>query len=76
MSIPSASTLSDYPFAASSLGEGEALHLVSVGRLVETKGFDDLLRALAIARERSSRRSVARSSAAGPLDARAPTLSD
>jgi colanic acid/amylovoran biosynthesis glycosyltransferase len=73
---PVSIALSDYPFAVPSLGEGEALHLVSVGRLVETKGFDDLLRALAIAKERSSRALRCTVVGGGPLDAELRTLSD
>jgi colanic acid/amylovoran/stewartan biosynthesis glycosyltransferase WcaL/AmsK/CpsK len=45
----------EYPFRVREVGDGEELRLVSVGRFVEKKGFDDLLRALAVVKERAPR---------------------
>lgn len=44
-----------YPFCERTLPSSELIELVSVGRFVEKKGFDDLLRALAIVRRSSNR---------------------
>ncbi len=44
-----------YPFKIRTLADGDELRLMAVGRFVEKKGFDDLLRALAIVKERASR---------------------
>jgi glycosyltransferase involved in cell wall biosynthesis len=44
-----------YRFHQRTLGDDEELRVVAVGRFVEKKGFDDLLRALALAKERASR---------------------
>jgi colanic acid/amylovoran biosynthesis glycosyltransferase len=57
-----------YPFHIRTLGEGEELRLAAVGRFVEKKGFDDLLRALAIVKERGTRPVHCTLVGAGPLD--------
>lgn len=57
-----------YPFAVRKLHDGEELRLLAVGRFVEKKGFDDLLRALAIVKERSSRRVSCVIVGGGPLE--------
>lgn len=67
--------VSHYPFAIHSLEDGEELRLMSVGRFVEKKGFDDLLHALAIARRRSGRGLRCSIVGAGPLDAELRALS-
>ena len=59
----------EYPFRERRLSGDEELRLVSVGRFVEKKGFDDLLRALAVGQGASpgaaSRCSIV---GGGPLD--------
>jgi colanic acid/amylovoran biosynthesis glycosyltransferase len=57
-----------YPFAVREVDEVEELRLVSVGRFVEKKGFDDLLRALAIVRDRSARPVTCSIVGGGPLE--------
>ena len=59
----------DYPFRIRELGVEEPLHLVSVGRFVEKKGFDDLLRAMAAVRDRAPGRASCSIVGGGPLDA-------
>lgn len=58
----------EYPFRERALAGDEELRLVSVGRFVEKKGFDDLLRALAVVKERSTRRVTCSIVGGGPLD--------
>jgi colanic acid/amylovoran biosynthesis glycosyltransferase len=58
----------EYPFHVRELGGGEELRLVSVGRFVEKKGFDDLLRALAIVKERAARPVTCSIVGGGPLE--------
>jgi len=50
--LPVSIKTEEYPFAERRLKEDEPLKIFSVGRFVEKKGFDDLLRALAIVKER------------------------
>jgi colanic acid/amylovoran biosynthesis glycosyltransferase len=58
----------EYPFHVREVGDGEELRLVSVGRFVEKKGFDDLLRALAIVKERAPRPVTCSIVGGGPLE--------
>lgn len=53
--LPVSIDVASYPYRARALQRGECGQIVSVGRFVEKKGFDDLLRALAIVRERTAR---------------------
>jgi colanic acid/amylovoran biosynthesis glycosyltransferase len=47
--------VADYPFRIRTLDDDEQLRLIAVGRFVEKKGFDDLLRAVASVRDQSPR---------------------
>lgn len=47
--------LDEYEFRERRSAAGETVNIVSVGRFVEKKGFDDLLRSLAIVKKRSRR---------------------
>ena len=58
----------EYPFRERRLSGDEELRLVSVGRFVEKKGFDDLLRALAAVKDVSGRRVTCSIVGGGPLD--------
>ena len=58
----------EYPFHVRELGDGEVLRLVSVGRFVEKKGFDDLLRGLAVLKEHTRRPVTCSIVGGGPLE--------
>ena len=60
--------VSDYPYRERTLDDGETLHLLAVGRLVEKKGFDDLLRAVSIMKERGRRPIRCTIVGGGPLE--------
>jgi colanic acid/amylovoran biosynthesis glycosyltransferase len=58
----------DYPFRVRKLADDEPLQLVSVGRFVEKKGIDDLLRAMAIVKQRAEHPVSCSIVGGGPLD--------
>jgi colanic acid/amylovoran biosynthesis glycosyltransferase len=60
--------VAEYPYRVRRVADGEELRFVSVGRFVEKKGFDDLLRGLAVAREATSRPISCSIVGGGPLD--------
>lgn len=53
--LPISIDVDKYPFGERKLKDGERVQIVSVGRFVEKKGFDDLLRALAIIKEKTDK---------------------
>jgi colanic acid/amylovoran biosynthesis glycosyltransferase len=65
VSIP----VDEYPHRPRALDDEEPLKIVSVGRFVEKKGFDDLFQALALARGRSRRGVECAVVGGGELDA-------
>ena len=65
--LPISIDVDSYPFETRELKEGEEIKMVSVGRFVEKKGFDDLLRALAIVRERTAQKFKCAIVGDGPL---------
>lgn len=66
--LPVSIDAASYPFSRRSLHPGEKVHIVSVGRFVEKKGFDDLLRALAIAKEKAKNPFFCSIVGGGPLE--------
>jgi colanic acid/amylovoran biosynthesis glycosyltransferase len=52
--LPVGIDVESYPFAMREYRAGEPVEILSVGRFVEKKGFDDLLKALAAVRKRST----------------------
>jgi colanic acid/amylovoran biosynthesis glycosyltransferase len=58
----------EYPYHERSLRDGDELHVLAVGRFVEKKGFEDLLRAVAIVKERAGRPLRCTLVGGGPLD--------
>jgi colanic acid/amylovoran biosynthesis glycosyltransferase len=60
--------IESYPFVERTYTPNRPVEIVSVGRLVEKKGFDDLLRALALVKQRSKRSFHCRIIGGGPLD--------
>ncbi|MFH1744853.1 MAG: glycosyltransferase [bacterium] len=53
--LPISIDVSSYPFKERNYQEGEQVDMVSVGRFVEKKGLDDLLRALAIVKKKTNK---------------------
>ncbi len=47
--------VSSYPYKERSYRDGEVIQAISVGRFVEKKGFDDLLRAVKIVKEKATK---------------------
>ncbi len=53
--LPVGIDVKSYPYKERVFHDGELIKIISVGRFVEKKGFDDLLKALAIVKEKSKR---------------------
>lgn len=53
--LPVSIDVESYPFSERTLKPGQTINIISVGNFVEKKGFDDLLRALAIVREKTKK---------------------
>ncbi|MBX4189722.1 glycosyltransferase [Candidatus Parcubacteria bacterium] len=62
--------VNDYPFQERVFKTGEIIQMVSVGRLVEKKGFEDLLRALAIVKQKTDKNFSCSIIGGGPLEDR------
>ena len=60
--------LDTHPFHPRTLDDGDELRVLAVGRFVEKKGFDDLLRALALVKKQTSRPVSCVIVGDGPLD--------
>lgn len=56
--LPISVDVASFPFSRRELKDGEVIEILSVGRFVEKKGFDDLLKALAIVKEKSKRKFI------------------
>jgi colanic acid/amylovoran biosynthesis glycosyltransferase len=54
--LPISVGVEGFTHAERSLKEGEPVRIISVGRFVEKKGFDDLIRALAIVKKKATRK--------------------
>jgi colanic acid/amylovoran biosynthesis glycosyltransferase len=54
--LPVSVDVESYPFVERTMKSDEPFHIISVGRFVEKKGFDDLLRAVAIVKEKTKRK--------------------
>lgn len=53
--LPVSIQVDEFPFVERTVAKNERVEIISVGRFVEKKGFDDLLRALAIVKQKASR---------------------
>lgn len=66
--LPVSVDVEGFPFSRRTIREGETMHIVSVGRFVEKKGFDDLLRATKIVKNESPRPFLLHLVGGGPLE--------
>lgn len=76
MVLPISIDVDKYPFGERTLKEEERAQIVSVGRFVEKKGFDDLLRALAIVKEKTDKPFECNIIGGGPLEKELRALTD
>ena len=53
--LPVSIDVGTYPYRERTVDPGKPVEIISVGRFVEKKGFDDLLRALALVRQKTDR---------------------
>lgn len=65
--LPISIDVDSYPFKERILNENEEIRIASVGRFVEKKGFDDLLKALAIVKNKTDKKFVCKIIGDGPL---------
>ncbi|MBI3685625.1 glycosyltransferase [Candidatus Azambacteria bacterium] len=68
--MPISIDVGSYPFKERFFKQGETIQIVSVGRFVEKKGFDDLLRALAIVKNKAGKKFMCNIIGGGPLELR------
>jgi colanic acid/amylovoran biosynthesis glycosyltransferase len=73
--LPVSIPVGAYPFSVRSMAGADTLRLLAVGRFVEKKGFDDLLRALALVKARSPRPVTCDIVGGGPLEPELRALS-
>jgi len=66
--LPISIDVDKYPFSERKLKAGERVEIISVGRFVEKKGFDDLLRALAIVKKKTDKSFKCTIIGGGPLE--------
>ncbi|KKR88695.1 MAG: Glycosyl transferase group 1 [Candidatus Yanofskybacteria bacterium GW2011_GWA1_44_21] len=66
--------VNDYPFTERTLKPGEIVQMAAVGRFVEKKGFDDILRALAIVKNRTDKKFMCNIIGGGPLEPKLRTM--
>jgi len=60
--------VNDYPFKERTLEPNETIQMATVGRFVEKKGFDDVLRALAIVKDKTDKKFMCNIIGGGPLE--------
>ena len=60
----------NYPFKERTLEPNETIQMATVGRFVEKKGFDDILRALAIVKDKTDKKFVCNIIGGGPLESK------
>jgi glycosyltransferase involved in cell wall biosynthesis len=51
--LPVSIDVRSYPYESRSAAPGETVNIMSVGRFVEKKGFDDIIRAMSLVKERT-----------------------
>jgi colanic acid/amylovoran biosynthesis glycosyltransferase len=73
---PVSINIDSYPFVERTYSPDRPVEIVSVGRLVEKKGFDDLLHALALVKQQSKQSFHCRIIGGGPLEKTLRDLTD
>jgi colanic acid/amylovoran biosynthesis glycosyltransferase len=74
--LPVSVDVESYPFAERTMKDDEPFHIISVGRFVEKKGFDDLLRAVAVVKEKTNRKFLCSIVGGGELEKELHALAD
>ncbi len=74
--LPVSVDVESYPFIERTMKNDEPFHIISVGRFVEKKGFDDLLRALAIVKEKTNKKFLCSIVGGGELEKELHLLAD
>lgn len=74
--LPVSVDVESYPFAERMTKDDEPFHIISVGRFVEKKGFDDLLRAIALVKEKAKRKFLCSIVGGGELEKELHALAD
>ncbi len=66
--------VNDYPFKERTIEPNEVVRMVTVGRFVEKKGYDDLLRAVAIVKEKTNKKFMCNIIGGGALESKLHTM--
>lgn len=74
--LPVSVDVESYPFAERIMKGDELFHIISVGRFVEKKGFDDLLRAISIVKEKTDKKFFCSIVGGGELEKELHVLAD
>ncbi len=68
--------VASYPFVERTIAPDQTIQISTVGRFVEKKGFDDLLRALAIVKEKTTKKFMCNIIGGGEMEQELQSLTD